>query len=44
MLYNFALDGIRAVAIALVMLFHARAPGFAGGFLGVDVFFVSAAT
>jgi peptidoglycan/LPS O-acetylase OafA/YrhL len=40
MSYNPALDGLRAVAIILVMLFHARTPGFSGGFLGVDVFFV----
>jgi peptidoglycan/LPS O-acetylase OafA/YrhL len=38
--YNAALDGIRAVAIAAVMAFHARAPWVSGGYLGVDVFFV----
>ena len=35
-----ALDGLRGVAIIMVMLFHARVPGFSGGYLGVDVFFV----
>ncbi len=35
-----ALDGIRAVAVLLVVLFHVRSPGLGGGFLGVDVFFV----
>lgn len=40
MSHNPALDGIRALAIVLVLLFHARAPAFSGGFLGVDVFFV----
>jgi len=35
-----ALDGIRAVAIALVVLYHVDAPGFRGGNGGVDVFFV----
>ncbi len=35
-----ALDGIRAVAVMLVFLFHAKVPGFSAGFLGVDVFFV----
>lgn len=35
-----ALDGIRAIAVFLVFLFHSRVPGFFGGYLGVDVFFV----
>lgn len=35
-----ALDGLRAVAVALVVLFHLKAPGFEAGFLGVDIFFV----
>ena len=35
-----ALDGIRAVAVALVLADHGGIPGMAGGFLGVDVFFV----
>jgi peptidoglycan/LPS O-acetylase OafA/YrhL len=35
-----ALDGIRACAVAAVVLFHAGVPGFGGGFLGVDTFFV----
>lgn len=38
--YNPALDGLRAVSILAVLAFHARTPGFNGGFLGVDVFFV----
>jgi len=33
-------DGLRALAIVLVVLFHARVPGFHAGFTGVDVFFV----
>jgi len=33
-------DGLRALAIVLVVLFHARVPGFEAGFTGVDVFFV----
>jgi peptidoglycan/LPS O-acetylase OafA/YrhL len=35
-----ALDGMRAVAVILVLLFHLRFPGFSAGFLGVDIFFV----
>ena len=35
-----ALDGVRAVAVTLVLLFHVGMPGFGGGFVGVDVFFV----
>jgi peptidoglycan/LPS O-acetylase OafA/YrhL len=38
--YQPALDGIRALAVTAVVLFHAGVPGIGGGFLGVDVFFV----
>ena len=38
--YNPALDGLRAVAIALVVADHCWVPGFEGGYFGVDVFFV----
>lgn len=38
--YNPALDGIRALAVAMVVGFHACVPGDSGGYLGVDVFFV----
>ena len=40
MIYKPHIDGLRAVAVVPVMLFHARTDGFAGGFVGVDVFFV----
>lgn len=37
--YQRALDGVRAVAIIMVVAFHTRAAALAGGWLGVDVFF-----
>lgn len=35
-----AFDGIRAISVVAVLLFHADVPWFGGGFLGVDSFFV----
>jgi peptidoglycan/LPS O-acetylase OafA/YrhL len=35
-----SLDGLRALALALVLAYHLDVPGFGGGFVGVDLFFV----
>jgi peptidoglycan/LPS O-acetylase OafA/YrhL len=40
MRYVPAIDGLRAIAVILVLLFHAKVPPFSGGYVGVDVFFV----
>lgn len=40
MKYRSEIDGLRAVAVASVVLFHGGFTAFRGGFLGVDVFFV----
>jgi peptidoglycan/LPS O-acetylase OafA/YrhL len=38
--YRPDIDGLRAVSILLVVVFHAFPPAVSGGFVGVDVFFV----
>ena len=38
--YRPEIDGLRAISVVSVVLFHAEFAGFAGGFVGVDVFFV----
>lgn len=38
--YRPEIDGLRALAILPVVFFHYGVPGFRGGFIGVDVFFV----
>ena len=40
MTYSAEIDGLRALAVVPVILFHAGFELFSGGFVGVDVFFV----
>ncbi|WP_291384350.1 acyltransferase family protein [Devosia sp.] len=38
--YRPEIDGLRAMAVVPVVLYHADVPGFGSGYLGVDIFFV----
>lgn len=38
--FRLDINGLRAWAVLAVVFFHFRVPGFSGGFIGVDIFFV----
>ncbi len=40
MKYRADIDGLRAIAVLSVVIFHLGIPGFQGGYVGVDIFFV----
>jgi peptidoglycan/LPS O-acetylase OafA/YrhL len=40
--YRPEIDGLRAIAVGAVLLFHVDVPGFSGGYLDVDIFLSSA--
>jgi len=37
---NLTFDGLRAIAVISVLLYHLKVPGLEGGVVGVDIFFL----
>jgi len=38
--FRYDINALRTLAVLAVVLFHYKVPGFSGGFVGVDIFFV----
>lgn len=41
MIFRKDINGLRAIAVMIVVLFHFQIVGFSGGFIGVDIFLLS---